>query len=646
MYELLIKKHGTETFVTADLGKEKPALNFKRNDIGELKNRKADYSQSLVLPMTPTNCQIFGHVQGDQVLSEIPYRKHEIRLFYNRLEMFGPGSYLILNNNVGGFAVQLLSGVADLFNKMQTPDNMAELCGIEKRGKRNFLSGANFDALGVIYPAASFTAEIGKTLNTNPPYNFPFVSVEYLLNKITDGYTLKHNIPQAVIEKMALSVTELDIYSLLLLEAKAENETVREDVWIADFKNSDIINSGLTNLQAKTRMASSGYNYDGGMKYDCAFTGEFRFEFYFEGSWEFQTGSGDVDPVVTITLKNLTTDQVYFTETQSTTFMDFQINELINVNAGDEIELQFHVIVNLYSFVGSYSLNISEIKSADKNVNVNGPLDPSYNLGFKNQFDFFKAMLQAFGATISIQEDKKIIEMYTFDKVVENKQHHRDWTNKYVGTIGSTYVLPNYAQENNITKKDNAPDSFIDSGTFNIDDTTLQNETELIQLPFEAARDYSVRVINRPTGGPLLINPNVTVTSVPMITKEESTSGEIKYKFTKRPPHLVTIEPVTLEYDTGSIPTYKALDIPGQEIVDTYYFALINSLLKNTKVIRAFFWLDENDIDQYRQTDPDADCTGTFIPVFLKQYGKYFYINSINNFVGSGQPTEVELIKI
>ena len=59
----------------------------------------------------------------------------------------------------------------------------------QKRGKRNFLSGANFDALGVIYPAASFTAEIGKTLNTNPPYNFPFVSVEYLLNKITDGYT-------------------------------------------------------------------------------------------------------------------------------------------------------------------------------------------------------------------------------------------------------------------------------------------------------------------------------------------------------------------------------------------------------------------------------------------------------------------------
>lgn len=644
MYELLIKKHGTETFVTADLGTEKPALNFKRNDIGELKNRKADYSQSLVLPMTPTNCQIFGHVQGDQVLSEIPYRKHEIRLFYNRLEMFGVGSYLILNNTVGGFAVQLLSGVADLFDRMQMPDSMAGLCGyVKQNGAESFMDGTGFNQNGVIYPVATFTTDTIKSIDTGPQYRIPSASVKHILNKITEGYTLKHNIPETDLEKMGLSCVDKieNVTDRNLLNAHAEKTFNLADQWRADFQTSDITKRAIGNLTATGRTNPAGDTYISQFIYVCRFSGTAVLDFELLVNW---------DPREDTIVQNVkiinSTKGTYHNEEISGWSADFYCQQYpITVDVGDVITVEFVTGYNSSYASGHYWLDISQIETTDVGP-IETAYDVSFNLGFKTQFEFFKSLIQTFGATISVQEDKKIIEMYTFDKVVENKQYHRDWTNKYVGQIASTYVLPNYAQENNITKKDNATDSFIDSGTFAIDNTTLQKQKELFPLPFEAARDYSVRIINRPTGGPLLINPNVTVTSVPMITKEESTSGEIKYKFTKRPPHLVTIEPVTLEYDTGSIPTYKALDIPGQEIVDTYYFALINSLLKNTKVIRAFFWLDENDIDQYRQTDPDADCTGTFIPVFLKQYGKYFYINSINNFIGSGQPTEVELIKI
>ena len=107
------------TWRIADFGTNKPAMNYQLNNLAELKDRQIDYSRALKLPFTPINCAIFGYANEFDVVTDIPYRKLNCRLFCNDSILAGPGSYLILDQVTDNFEVQILSGNADFFEQMK-----------------------------------------------------------------------------------------------------------------------------------------------------------------------------------------------------------------------------------------------------------------------------------------------------------------------------------------------------------------------------------------------------------------------------------------------------------------------------------------------------------------------------------------------
>lgn len=76
--------------------------------------------------------------------------------------------------------------------------------------------------------------------------------------------------------------------------------------------------------------------------------------------------------------------------------------------------------------------------------------------------------------------------------------------------------------------------------------------------------------------------------------------------------------------------------IPAQSLVDNYYDKLANKMLVRAKCLSVEMLLTERDIE-------DLDF---FTPIYLKQFGAYFYISKISNFVNSGRLTKVELIRM
>ena len=70
-------------------------------------------------------------------------------------------------------------------------------------------------------------------------------------------------------------------------------------------------------------------------------------------------------------------------------------------------------------------------------------------------------------------------------------------------------------------------------------------------------------------------------------------------------------------------------------IVDKYYNTLRDKILNRYFKTQENLLLTQNDIADFKDTDV----------IYLEKYGKYFYVNKIENF-GAKALTKVELVKI
>ena len=140
----------------ADMGDDKPAMNYQANNIAELKDRQANYSQALKLPPTKNNCLIFGMSEQFDVVTAFPYQKHNCRLFSNDSVLAGTGSVLIIDKVTTGFDVAIISGNADLFELLKQPMTNVDLGSII-RNEASFIPDQDGNYSDDTYTSVSYT---------------------------------------------------------------------------------------------------------------------------------------------------------------------------------------------------------------------------------------------------------------------------------------------------------------------------------------------------------------------------------------------------------------------------------------------------------------------------------------------------------
>lgn len=613
MYELKVKDT-TGIWHNLDLiPGEEPAMTYQVNDIAELKDRQADYSRQMKLPKTSTNLSILERLDIFEANALTPYRTIECRLYSNGFTLAGKGSLFVIDRVGEYIEGQIISGNAGLFSLMQ--NSLMEDADL------------GYTIVGsVVMPqwVRRRWAVLGKQFETYKSFSHYFFNLHETAKRLVElcGYTLDTNLPLTTIQRDFFSAPTLKPKgdSLLVFNTSTDLDKVQT------FNRASSPNSYLPlqignnggGVLILTGGASNSWRGD----YTSNINGRIKIFVWLGGSCTSSVAAGDFPLLMTYKfiankgLENIINYSTVFTQATTENFHFDTIIE-VDVNVGDKIYFRSLVQVPATLSNSSRYLNLSgrfttELIAADE-VPIGGKLYFGNNTGFTTYLDLFKAFCQSYGLTIQVDNNNKIVKAYTMDKLYENKAIAKDWSDK-LSKEGQelSYVIDGYGQNNFIQFE--KKEDLEDKGNFYVINENLEKEKELFRIKWESGIDVK--------------SGTYELAYIPLYEYDEEIAD--KKKFVKSKPHLVKFNQVNYN------PYFIMTHIPAQSLVDTYYYKLTNRMLVNAKCLSVEMLLTERDIEEL----------DFFTPIYLKQFGAYFYVSKINNFVAYDRLTKVDLIRL
>lgn len=627
-YELKIKDLNG-VWHTADLGNDLPAMNYQVNDIAELKDRQADYSQQLKLPKSAVNRKIFGYSDIIEVVTEAPYRRFDCRLFLNDVVIAGIGSYLILDRVSEHFEVQILAGTKSFFRTLAERD-MSDLdLGSYVLGSSWIASPYNVSNDNYVVPMATFIKSNTKSLINTP--RLPFAYLYNALLKIANPYEL---ITDVQIDDYAVSICSLKPTenSFDDLESKASGYLHNPGFKIG-YMTFSISKNSSEELSTDVAVDENNTVLIYTCKYDC--------DFDFVLTLDCETLNSKVDVIAAFVGESIIAGEVtavqlgYYDYERGIYVYRHIFTRRLKATKGDKLTVTVKD-AHLQYYKGIWRASI-DFKNISANiVPVDGTLSVSPNIGFEKQLDLFKAFVQLFGLTVFVDAIEKKIYAFTLEKVYQNKSIAKDWSKKlHNRNHFLNFRMDNYAQSNFIRFNDNDFDNVKEYGLIAVNDETLNVYRDIFMIGFESGSDYPVIFGQGMPWEAIGVNTlqNKSVANVPLWELADEV-----YEFSECKPHIVKVT----KSQNGNEYVYHANHAVLSEIVNEYYLRFAE-ILNPAKMIEVEFYLTEKDIEEYRSVKDGMP--GCFVPVWVEKFGAYFYINKIKNFI-SGKLTKVELVRL
>lgn len=663
-YELLMKGIDGKVW-SLDLPLDAPAMNYQINNLAELKDRNASYSQRISLPRTTHNEQAFqfSFVVGSG--SCVPYMKFPCQLFYEGALISPAGAVLnIVDVSDTSIGVQILGATVDLFDTLNNTD-------AKDPGDGMFLLKWYTDTMGQTERYLSGPGEVKvlyfwlyATLQKNP--NFPPFAMEAirqvgeldkfyphlnwydLVTWIFDraGYSLETDVDPVDRAGMFLPCT----YPVLADNPKAPTATGIG--WIRNFTvgtPAGVIWEGSPGVTLRDPVAGrlnigpeSG-TFSWMTLWDTTIT--FRF------SWSNISAIQNSRVAVKVThYKNDGTSAVVLTRSWSTgSSGSASVN--IQMEAGE------HILVS-----GTLAVITNPVSSFDMRfpVNITAPPVPetspgdkpqpglTYDLlastGFKSLGDIVKAFVQLFGLTVDVNPATKVARAYSIQEFYNRQSSSgKNWSDKLIKGKDTklTFQLSSYAQSNEMKLEDNKDNNVTDSYKFSIPDVNLQPTKLLFQIGFLAG-------LNQKLYDAGTTNKTHTLANYPIwtINRDRMENGEVtettwEYNVLSKP-MVVHINKsdymrpvVRVGYTRTQVRLYTAYFKNLNYYVPKYYDKLINNILKRPKILQVQILLDSLDIQSL----------DLFNPIWLEEHGFWFYVSKISNFQ-AGKIPKVDLIRM
>lgn len=663
-YELLMKGIDGEVW-SLDLPLDAPAMNYQINNLAELKDRNASYSQRISLPRTTHNEQAFqfSFVVGSG--SCVPYMKFPCQLFYEGALLSPAGAVLnIVDVSDTSIGVQILGATVDLFDTLNNTD-------AKDPGDGMFLLKWYTDTMGQTERYLSGPGEVKvlyfwlyATLQKNP--NFPPFAMEAirqvgeldkfyphlnwydLVTWIFDraGYSLETDVDPVDQAEMFLPCT----YPVLADNPKAPRASGIG--WIRDFTvgtPAGVIWKGSPGVTLSDPVAGRLNIGPGSGTFSWMTLWDTTITFRF--SWSNISAIQNSSVAVKVThYKNDGTSAVVLTRSWSTgSSGSASVN--IQMEAGE------HILVS-----GTLAVITNPVSSFDMRfpVSITAPPVPetspgdkpqpglTYDLlastGFKSLGDIVKAFVQLFGLTIDVNPVTKVARAYSIQEFYNRRSSSgKNWSDKLIKGKDTklTFQLSSYAQSNEIKLEDNKDNNVTDSYKFSIPDVNLQPTKLLFQIGFLAG-------LNQKLYDAGTTNKTHTLANYPIwtINRGRRENGEVtettwEYNVLSKP-MVVHINKsdymrpmVRIGYTRTQVRLYTAYFKNLNYYVPKYYDKLINNILKRPKILQVQILLDSLDIQSL----------DLFNPIWLEEHGFWFYVSKINNFQ-AGKIPKVDLIRM
>lgn len=663
-YELLMKGIDGEVW-SLDLPLDAPAMNYQINNLAELKDRNASYSQRISLPRTTHNEQAFqfSFVVGSG--SNVPYMKFPCQLFYEGALISPAGAVLnIVDVSDTSIGVQIIGATADLFDTLNNTD-------AKDPGTGMFLLKWYTDTMGQSERYLSGPEEskvlyfwLYATLQKNP--NVPPISTEAIqevreLDKFyphlnwydlvtwifdREGYSLETDVDSVDRSEMFLPCT----YPVL-----ADNPNVPKASgtgWIKDTPPgglADVTWQGSPGVTLSDPVA-------GRLTIDTI-SGEFSWMTLWDTTITFSFSWSNTSAIQRGTVTVLVTH--YKNDGTSAIVLSRSWTSGSSGSASVDIPMEAgeHILVNVTLLAGQFTTDQYDMRFP---VSITAPIPSetspgdkpypglTYDLlastGFKSLGDIVKAFLQLFGLIIDVNPATKVARAYSVQEFYNRRSSSgKNWSDKLIKGKDTklTFQLSSYAQSNEIKLEDNKDNNVTDSYKFSIPDVNLQSTKLLFQIGFLAGlnqtlydagstqrlhtlANYPIWTINRGR----MENGEMTETtweynalSKPMvvhINKSDYLRPQVRVGYTLTPIRLCTARFKSLNY-----------------YVPKYYGKLIDNILKRPRILQTQILLDSLDIQSL----------DLFNPIWLEEHGFWFYVSKINNFQ-AGKITKVDLIRM
>lgn len=663
-YELLMKGIDGEVW-SLDLPLDAPAMNYQINNLAELKDRNASYSQRISLPRTTHNEQAFqfSFVVGSG--SCVPYMKFPCQLFYEGALISPAGAVLnIVDVSDTSIGVQILGATVDLFDTLNNTD-------AKDPGDGMFLLKWYTNTMGQTERYLSGPGEVKvlyfwlyATLQKNP--NFPPFAMEAirqvgeldkfyphlnwydLVTWIFDraGYSLETDVDPVDRAEMFLPCT----YPVLADNPKAPRASGIG--WIRNFTvgtPAGVIWEGSPGVTLSDPVAGRLNIGPGSGTFSWMTLWDTTITFRF--SWSNISAIRNSSVAVKVThYKNDGTSAVVLTRSWST-------GSSGSASVDIQMEAGEHILVS-----GTLAVIINPVSSFDMRfpVSITAPPVPetspgdkpqpglTYDLlastGFKSLGDIVKAFVQLFGLTVDVNPVTKVARAYSIQEFYNRRSSSgKNWSDKLIKGKDTklTFQLSSYAQANEIKLEDNKDNNVTDSYKFSIPDVNLQPTKLLFQIGFLAGLNQSLYDAGNTNKIHTLANYPIWTINRGRMENGEVTETTWEYNVLSKPMvvHINMsdyMRPVVrVGYTRTQVRLYTAYFKNLNYYVPKYYDKLINNILKRPKILQVQILLDSLDIQSL----------DLFNPIWLEEHGFWFYVSKINNFQ-AGKIPKVDLIRM
>lgn len=663
-YELLMKGIDGEVW-SLDLPFDAPAMNYQINNLSELKDRNASYSQRIRLPRTTHNEQAFRFSSVIGAGSDVPYMKFPCQLFYEGALISPAGAVLnIVDVSDTSIGIQILGATADLFDTLNNTDAKDPGTGMfllrwytDTMGQtERYLSGPEESKVLFFWLYATLLK------NSNMPPNpmeairqvremdkfYPHLNWYDLVTWIFDraGYSLETDVDSVDRSEMFLPCT----YPVLADNPNAPKASGTG--WIREppiGTTVGVIWQGSPGgtlrdpVAGRLRMGTESGTFRWMTLWDTTIT--FRF------SWSNISAIQNGSVTVRVTqYRNDGTSVIVLTRSWSSGSSG-SASVAIPMEAGEHILVSGSLTtvdpsVNQYDMRFPVSITAPPVPGTSPGDKPQPGLtyDLLASTGFKSLGDIVKAFFQLFGLIIDVNPATKVARAYSVKEFYNRRSSSgKNWSDKLIKSEDTklTFQLTSYARTNEIKLEDNKDNNVTDSYKFSIPDVNLQPTKLLFQIGFLAG-------LNRTLYDRDSTDKIHTLANYPIWTfnKGRGENGEMtettwEYNALSKP-MVVRINKsdymwpqVSVGYIHIRVRLYTAYFQSLKYYIPKYYDKLINNILKRPKILQTQILLDSLDIQSL----------DLFNPIWLEEHGFWFYVSKINNF-RAGKITVVDLIRM
>jgi hypothetical protein len=654
-----------------DLYPEEPiAVTKQVNQLNELKDRQADYSNRFKIPSTGNNLRITGFANRTSSNSINPYTKLHCRYVENGSEFIPNGVAIIDEYSGGDIELTAYSGNFDFFDaigegsirllNLSNADHTYDLAGVQ----------SGFGNEYYCYPLIQWGAT-SKTNNiVDIRYQMPAIKLSYVIDKIveTAGFNKAGN-----------------VFNLLSYDA----------LWIPVVEESLIDEqSVLDSYSMEAHLLNPVTPIVGGFDRIIPFS-------YFGSGSAFDSTAGWFDPVqrrwiaghkvtvnVTVVVHmntpytlapGATTEvaRVYVKKNGSPTPVGEYIREEffgspidpsttaiieiqnLTLNPGDYLQVfyrdpQFSDIIYPYDTGSPPNYSRFEVEAINT-IELGQDIFMANLVPDISQKDLMKFFLNIYGLIPQIDYLTRTVNFVQFKEIAAKKElsvslgQSYDWSSKLYFNEQNPkdplnpkirYRFESYAQRNFMRWIQDDDRAEVGDGIIYIDDQTLEDKKDLFTMPFAASiqepgfKGHTGVNIKRWTLNEDLeyeITESVQPRIV-LIRDYVSTGSPVEYlEYTDGVDTTEIIDNMKIAYFVDPL---QPFDLNLENIIEQHYSELM-SVLRKTKIANGFFDLTESD---FKNLD-------FFKPVYVEHFGDFFYINVVPNFV-NGRLASVELVRL